>query len=161
MSFLINNISKYLHERFLILSLLIICFISCLFLIPISFFYDEIHFTQFFLFFSILFISSNILESVGSSLLAKIIPFQNGGNINKYMNPGLTIILTTTGGRFFGSLLITIFGFYFGYDHIQFVLFSFLLFFNILLCTLIWTNIKELRVKAISRIIKKTYFGPN
>jgi hypothetical protein len=129
MSFLINNISKYLHERFLILSLIFISLISCFFLIPITLFYDEIHFTQFFFFFSILFISSNILESVDSSLLAKIIPFQTGGNINKYMNPGLTIILTTTGGRFFGSLLITIFGFYFGYDHIQCVLFSFLFFF--------------------------------
>jgi hypothetical protein len=160
MSFIVNNISKYTHERFLILILIAISSISCFFLIPLNFIYGEIHFTQFFFFFAILFISSNILESVNSSLLAKIMPFQTEGKINKFLNPGLTIILTTTGGRFFGSLLITIFGF-FGYDYIQTLVFSFLLFFHLFLFILILKNIKELRVKAISRIIKKSYLGPN
>jgi hypothetical protein len=99
----------------------------------------------------VLFICANLLESVGSSLLAKIVPknLQVG-----FMNTGLIIIISTTIGKFVGNCLVTIFS-VFGYDQIgnAIYLFFFLFYANLYIVT-VW-KYRDLRVKAISRILKK------
>src|SRR5690349_2075388 len=109
MSFIVNYISKYTQERVLLKILIILSTVCCVLLIPLNFLY-EIHFAQFFILFAILFICSNILESVDSSLLAKIMPPNSSRDLSHFFNPGLAIIVTTTGGRFVGSLLVSVFG---------------------------------------------------
>ncbi len=155
MSFLISQISKFTQERLLLKTLISICLFSSLLLS-----YD-LHYFQFFLMFAILFISSNIIESVDSSLFAKIMPSNPGGSLNKFLNPGLMIILTTTGGRFFGSLIISIFGYLFGFEFIQLSVFVFLSIFYLIIVIVVIRNYDHLRVKAISRIIRKKYLGLN
>ena len=155
MSFLISHISKFTHERLLLKILLSICLVSSLLLIY------NLHYFQFFIMFAILFICSNIIESVDSSLFAKIMPSNPGGSLNKFLNPGLMIILTTTGGRFFGSLIISIFGYLFGFEYIQISIFIFLSGFYLIIVIVVVRNYDHLRVKAISRIIKKKYLGMN
>ncbi len=106
-------------------------------------------FLQFGVFYSLLFIANSILESAASTLLAKIVPNNIG------MNTGMIIIITTTIGKFVGSCIVSIFGKYFGIDYLDNSIF---LFFSILFATIllvVYIKFKDLRVKAISRIIKK------
>lgn len=111
--------------------------------------------SQFLIFYSILFISASMLESIDSSLLAKILPNNNSNNnFNKFVNPGLTIILTTTTGRFMGSLLVSIFGMY-GFESIQNITFIFLIVLYAVAYVFVISFYDDLRVKAICRIIKK------
>jgi len=107
---------------------------------------------KFIIFYTVLFVSCNILESVDSALLAKIFP----ANLNLGLyNSGFTIIMATTGGKFIGSIIITIFGLFVGRE----LLFDFLISFYLLSFTLIsyfvYKYYHDLRVKAIARIIHK------
>jgi hypothetical protein len=102
-------------------------------------------------------VCSNILESVDSTLLTKINPINSSNN---RFNPGLMIILTTTCGRFVGCFMISIFG-VFGYEYIQTASFTFLFIFNFIIYILVAYKYEDLRVKAISRIIKKNYIKYN
>lgn len=153
MSFFINHYSKFMQDRYIIKNLILTACIACLFLIKFS---DKFLWNlgpiQYFVAFNILFICSNILESVDSALLAKIMPLHS--NLKKIFNPGFTIIITTTFGRFIGAFLVTIFG-YFGYEYIENITFTFFLICYAIAYTLILKYYRHLRVKAIARIIKK------
>jgi hypothetical protein len=133
----------------LIKYILLVSSISCIFLM--SFMWD-IYFFQFTFFYTVLFICANILEYIGSALLAKIVP----SNINiGSINSGLIIIVATTLGRFVGSCLITILGLSFGIEYLQNITFIFFLIFYCVLFYFTIRNFKDLRVKAISKILKK------
>ena len=89
---------------------------------------------KYMLFYTLLSITTNILESVGSALLAKII-----------------IVIAVTGGRWVGSNMVTLFGFY-GIDQVQDLIFVFFaICFSVLIPT-VYFNYEKLRVKAIARI---------
>lgn len=150
-SYLINNVSKSYPERKLMLILLICCSISCFFLIDIPLFMNTT-LLKFILFYSVLFVSCNILESVDSALLAKIFP----ANLNLGVcNSGFTIIMSTTGGRFIGSIIITIIGLLIRHDLVFDFLISFYLISFGLISYFVYRNYSDLRVKAIARIIQK------
>jgi MFS family permease len=148
MSFIMIHYFQHYQERIIIRFLLLIASISCLFLL--SFFW-YVSFAQFSIAFTVLFICANLLESVGSSLLARIVPpnLQVG-----FMNTGLIIILATTVGKFVGNCLVTIFS-VFGYSMIgnATYLFFFIFYASMYIATVV--KYKDLRVKAISRILKK------
>lgn len=154
--FLVNNISKSTQERYLIKVFHFVNIGCCFLLIRFDFFF-HLQFPLFFILFSILFVSSNILESVDSALLTKIMPSNHLG-MHRIMNPGLMIILTTTVGRFFGCLIVSIFG-VFGYDYIQSTIFFFMFMVHLVIQLMVTYFYSDLRVKAISRIIKKKYIN--
>lgn len=150
-SYVINNLSVSYQERGILKHLILISLVSCILLIRFDFIY-QIHYLQFLFFFGILFISSNLIDSVGSTLMSKIMPNSYGNN----SNPAFRMIVNTTFGRFTGCCLITIFGI-FGYKWIQFSIFFFVSICYILIYFFAVLKYNDLRVKAISRIIKKKY----
>ncbi len=147
------TINAMIHEqiqRKIIFILLIVCCLSCLFLVSNPLF--TVSFARFFLFYTLLFVSCNILESVDSALLAMIFP----SNLNLgFCNSGFTIILTTTGGKAIGSFLITIIGLFLHLDIVYDCLITFYLISYLCLCLLVYFNYSDLRVKAIARILQK------
>jgi MFS family permease len=148
MSFIMIHYFQHYQERKIIRYLLLLAAVSCLFLIN---YFWVVGFPQFSVAFCILFICSNLLESVSSSLLAKIVPqnLQVG-----FMNTGLIIIIATTIGKFVGNCLVTLFS-GFGYENIGNATYlCFFMFYGLLFILLVW-RYKDLRVKAISRILKK------
>lgn len=153
-TYFIGEICKTHPERKIIAVLLSLCAISCLVLINTPF-YDK-NLIRFIIFYSILFISCNLLESVDSALLAKIFP----ANLHLGIcNSGFTIIISQTGGRFLGSLLITVFGLFSNEEVVYDVLIIFYLALYAVLLLLIYRHYTELRVKAIARIIQKKEIG--
>ena len=103
---------------------------------------------KYMLFYTLLSITTNILESVGSALLAKIF---TGGETNNIFNSGFIIVIAVTGGRWVGSNMVTLFGFY-GIDQVQDLIFVFFaICFSVLIPT-VYFNYEKLRVKAIARI---------
>jgi len=154
-SLLLNYFYKYSSERYMIKILTICSLISCFAMIRFSI--HGIHITQFLFFYSVLFISASLLESVDSNLLIKIMPYHNNKTSHKLLNPALALKLKTSAGRATGSLLVTIFGIYGGIESIQnytFLSFS-ILYLVVYVLVLVFYN--DLKVKAISRIIKKNY----
>jgi len=130
---------------------MISCTISCFFLVNIPGFMNTT-LLKFIIFYSLLFVACNILESVDSALLAKIFP----ANLNLGVcNSGFTIIMATTGGRFIGSIIITIFGLFIGRELVFDFLISFYLLSFGLVSYFVYKNYSDLRVKAIARIIQK------
>jgi hypothetical protein len=157
---IIQFYSKQLSkERLVIKYSMIACLISCLGLIQIHYLW-KIQFIQFGIFFMILFILSNLLESIDSSLLAKIMT----GNIPlgvwklKTDNSGFIIILTTTIGRFVGASLVSIFGIV-GFDYIENLTFIFFFISYGLMLIVVIVNYNQLKVKSILRIIVKRTEG--
>ncbi len=149
-TYFLSKLDQKYTERQIIFTLLILCLISSLLMINLP--YMEVGVFRYMFFFTILFVSCNILESVDSALLAKIFP----SNLNLGIcNSGFTIILTTTGGKFIGSFLITFVGWFVWEegvsDCIMFYYMICFLFVNIL----VYFNFSELRVKAIARILQK------
>ncbi len=127
------------------------CTVSCLFLVNIPGFMNST-LPKFIVFYSILFVACNILESVDSALLAKIFP----ANLNMGIyNSGFTIIMATTGGRFIGSIIITVFGLFIGRELVFDFLMTFYLFSFGTISYFVYKNYSDLRVKAIARIIQK------
>jgi len=149
-TYTINAMLQEQVQRKIIFILLIICCVSCLFLITTPFF--SMSLARFVLFYTLLFVSCNILESVDSALLAMIFP----SNLNLgFCNSGFTIILTTTGGKAIGSFLITIIGLFLQLEIVYDCLITFYLVSYFCLCLLVYFNYSDLRVKAISRIMQK------
>lgn len=149
-TYIVSKLEKQYQERQIIFTLLIACFVSCLLIINTPFL--DVSIVRFIIFYTILFVSCNILESVDSALLAKIFP----ANLNLgIFNSGFTIILTTTGGKFIGSFLITILGWFVFSDIVYDYLISFYLLSYLALCILVYLNFSDLRVKAIARILQK------
>jgi hypothetical protein len=149
-TYFISKLEKHYQERQIIFTLLILCLVSCMLIIDLPFF--NVTFIRFLIFYTVLFVSCNILESVDSALLAKIFP------VNLHLgvcNSGFTIILTTTGGKFIGSFLITILGWFILETIIYDYLIAFYLICYLTLCILVYLNFSDLRVKAIARIIQK------
>ena len=109
--------------------------------------------SQYLLFYTLLFICTNILESVASSLTAKIFPTSEDCQ-HKILNSGFVIIMATSGGKFLGALLVTLFGL-FGHDHVQNLTFWFYAICFFILSYVTWRNYDLLRVKAIARIKMK------
>lgn len=104
------------------------------------------------LFYSVLFVSCNILESLDSVLLAKIFP----ANLNiGICNSGFTIIMGTTGGRFIGSIIISFIGKFVEKNNIFDFIISFYLICFLIISYFVYINYSDLRVKAIARIIQK------
>ncbi len=149
-----NYCSKYFSERYLIKFLVLCCLLSCLGLIRLNIW--ELQFIHFCILYTVLFISASLLETIDLSLLTKIIPNNNNQNVNKFLNPSLSIILTITGGRFMGSILVSIFGL-FGLENIQNITFIVLLVLFVIAFLLVMNFYNYLRVKAISRIMKKNF----
>jgi MFS family permease len=148
-TYFINNLIKEQTERKIIFVLLILCFVSCLFIINLP---VDVSLVRFIISYTVLFVSCNILESVDSALLAQIFP----SNLNLgFCNSGFTIILTTTGGKFIGSFLITIIGWFLIEEVVYDCIISFYLLAYLVLCILVYNNYSDLRVKAIARIIQK------
>jgi hypothetical protein len=129
--------------------------ISCCGLIRLSI--NGIHLSQFLTFYSVLFISASLLESVDSNLLIKIMPNHNNKTSQKLLNPALALKLTSTAGRATGSLLVTIYGMYEGIESIQNYSFISFLILYLVVYVLVIVFYNDLRVKAISRIIKKNF----
>jgi len=149
-TYLINMYLKEESQRKIIFILLIICCVSCLCIINNPLF--TVSLWRFIVFYTLLFVSCNILESVDSALLARIFP----SNLNLgFCNSGFTIILTTTGGKSIGSFLITIIGWFLELEVVYDCLISFYLIAYLTLCLLVYWNYSELRVKAIARILQK------
>jgi MFS family permease len=149
-TYFINIYIKEESQRKIIFILLIICCVSCLCIINNPLF--TVSLGRFIVFYTLLFVSCNILESVDSALLARIFP----SNLNLgFCNSGFTIILTTTGGKFIGSFLITVIGWFLNLEVVYDCLISFYLIAYLTLCLLVYWNYSELRVKAIARILQK------
>ena len=149
---LIDHLSKKYKERQLLFILLVICMFSSIFLIKMLW---TISLYQYMLFYSILFITTNLLESVASSLTAKIFPSSDENHShNKILNSGFVIIMATSGGKFLGAVLVTLFGM-FGHDHVQNLTFLFYSICFFILSYLTWINYDVLRVKAIVRLKMK------
>jgi len=70
-------------------------------------------------------------------------------------NSGFTIIMATTGGRFIGSIIITVFGLFIGRELVFDFLMTFYLFSFGTISYFVYKNYSDLRVKAIARIIQK------
>lgn len=143
MSLAINKWCLMYSERRLIFIMLIICFSMSVILLI---FQTEI--IIFCLIYSLLLITSNILETFTSSLYAKII------SPNIFNTSGYIIILSTTGGRFIGSCLVTLFA-CFNQKYSFTISFGFYTMFFLLVLCVVYKHYQHLRVKAISRIIKK------
>ena len=148
---LIDHLSKKYKERQLLFILLIICMFSSLFLIKM---FWVISIYQYMLFYTSLFICTNLLESVASSLTAKIFPTTDDSNTNSILNSGFVIIMAVTGGKSLGAFLVTLFGL-FGHENIQNITFWFYGILFGLLSFLTWKNYDSLRVKAIAKIKMK------
>lgn len=149
-TYFVNKLEKKYAERQIIFSLLIACLISCILIANIP--YEEASLVRFMVFFTTLFVSCNILESVDSALLAKIFP----ANLNLgFVNSGFTIILSTTGGKFIGSFLITIIGWFISEEAVYDWIIGFYLILFAILNYLVYKYFGELRVKAIARILHK------
>jgi MFS family permease len=148
-TYLVSNLAKKYSERKIILYLIIFSTISCALMIDLP--SITVSLGRFIIFYTILFVSCNILESVDSALLAQIFPKTLNFGL---CNSGFTIILTITGGRLIGSLLITLFGGIF-FSYVYDALIAFYLALFALLTVLIYYKYSDLRVKAIARIIQR------
>lgn len=147
-SLIINQFLLVIEERKMIVLL-----ISAILLISIffSFYFFQIYIV-FFCLYMLIMILTNILETYVSFLYSQII----SSKISGYS--GLIIILCTTGGKVLGSLLVSVFLFYkqFNYD-LEFKFYSVLF---AIVGLVILRNFKQLKVKSISRIMKKQeYFN--
>jgi hypothetical protein len=109
---------------------------------------------QYMFFYTSLFICTNLLESVASSLTAKIFPTTDDSNTPSILNSGFVIIMAVTGGKFLGAFLVTVFGIL-GHENIQNITFWFYGILFGLLSFLTWRNYDSLRVKAIAKIKMK------
>jgi MFS family permease len=105
--------------------------------------------------FVLLIITTNLMESIGSSLLAKIIPpdWELGT-----LNAGFIITISTTTGNALGSFMLTISG-WFGKDLILIITYGFCCLFFFVIIILVALNYSELRVKALARILKNTSYS--
>jgi len=115
----------------------------------------EISVLKYIAFYTVLSLTTNILESVGSALIAKIFI---GEEFSQIINSGFIIVIAVTGGRWLGSNLVTVFG-YFDYEQIQEVTFSFFCVCFAILSLIVFFNYDKLRVKAIARIKKNTFIS--
>lgn len=149
-SYLINNLSKRYSERKILFILLLLCVLSSGMLI--NFYTYVVGLYRFMIFYMILFVCCNILESVDSVLMAKVFPSQLNIGI---VNSGFMIILTTSGGRFIGSLLITVFSQIMDEEHVYDCLM--ILYFSsfAILSLVVYNYYDKLRLTAILRIIQK------
>lgn len=148
-SAIIAKLAKEYQERKIILILTLIGFISSVFLI--SYPYFDVSFQRYFVFFVILFVVTQVLESVGSALLAKIYP----ANLSSVgvCNVGFTIIFTTTGGKFIGASMVSLIAvFTENLTNTMFIIYSGLFF---LLSVFVYFKNNDLRIKAIARIIHR------
>lgn len=141
-----DRFSKNYKDRQLLLILLIISFVCCLLM---SRYILEITAIKYIVFYTILYMMTNILESVGGALIAKI--FTSVEN-NKVWNSGFIIVIAVTGGRWFGSNLVTLFGYLEYAYYVQDITFMFFAIFFFALSIVCYLNYEKLRVKAISRI---------
>jgi MFS family permease len=149
-TYFISKLEKKYTERQIIFTLLVLCMCSCLLILNFPF--EEVSLFRFMTFYTVLFVSCNILESVDSALLAKIFP----SNLNLGVcNSGFTIILSTTGGKFIGSFLITIIGWFVKEEAVYDLIIAFYLIIYVVLNLFVYRNYAELRVKAIARILQK------
>ena len=151
MCIIFDRQSKNYKERQLLIILLAISLLCCLLMIKYIWQMTEI---KYIILYTLLSLTTNLLESVGSTLIAKIF---TGGDTNKVINSGFIIVIAVTGGRWFGSNLVTLFGFY-GYKEINVVTFLFFTICFFVLSISVYFNYDKLRVKAIARI-KRNNFG--
>lgn len=150
-SYFISYLFKEYQERKVIFILCIISVCCCFMLLSLPFF--EIDLLRFYLFFTILYIVSNVLESFTSALLAKIFP----PNLSKRIglcNAGFTIIFSTTGGKLSGAVVVTIIGL-FGTDNLGNKIYGMYLIMFGLLSVAVYHKYSDLRIKAIARIIQR------
>jgi hypothetical protein len=152
MCIIFDRFSKNYKERQLLIILLILSFTCCLLMLRHIW---EISVLKYIVFYTVLSLTTNILESVGSALIAKIFI---GEEFSQIINSGFIIVIAVTGGRWLGSNLVTVFG-YFDYDQIQEVTFSFFCVCFAILSLIVYFNYDKLRVKAIARIKKSTFIS--
>ncbi len=139
------------NERYMLKITIFISIISSLLLIQ----YDSLYYISLIQFLAsccILYNSTCIVETADNYLVLKIMP-----NFFNKINPGLLILHISSFGRFIGCSLISIFGLVFHYEYIQNVTFIFIMLIFAILLIIVHYTYSNLRVKAISRIIKKKY----
>ncbi len=96
---------------------------------------------------TLILILANVLETYVSCLYSKII----SSNISGYS--GLIIIMCTTGGKLVGSILVSFFIYIRDSNHkLSWYLFTIIF---LIVFTITYKNYKNLRVKAICRVLKK------
>jgi hypothetical protein len=120
---------KYPRERKALIYLLVLNFLCCIFII--DYIFDSM--IKFCVCFSILIIVTNLIESLSSSLLAKIIPpdWELGT-----FNAGFLITIATTSGKTFGCFMQTISALIGGKENIILITYglcSFLFFFIVII----------------------------
>lgn len=144
-SLVIQKYSRLLQERQILLTLLLIISAGTVLIIefPVSTFY------RFVVFYSIVFISSNLIESISSALIAIFIPaFMTKG----FFNAGFLIVFVISLGKAIGSALVTLFG-HFGIDNIQNAINIFYASGFLIVTYLTFKMYPDLRKRAINRVL--------
>lgn len=133
----------------MIILLLLVLFLACL-----SFSFNFLYqYYLFFIVYSFNMIMTNILETYVSFLYSQII----SSNISSYS--GYIIVLCTTGGKVLGSLLVCLFVYLAQYKNFE-LEFRFYSIIVLVVLLFVYKNYEYLRIKAISRIMKKKeYFN--
>lgn len=133
------------EERKMILSMLILSLISLTFLSSVHI--QTRNYWNYFVVYSCLLVMANIMETFVSCLYSKII----SSKISGYS--GIIIICCTTGGKVIGCILVSIF-LYYRYSYHKFPWIALGIFYSFISIITI-KNYKHLKVRAISRILKK------
>jgi MFS family permease len=137
-------------ERVVLISSIGLAFLFSLFMIDIL--YTSIY--SYCCFYILLIIVTNIIESLGSSLISKIIPAD--WELGTF-NAGFIITVSTTAGRSIGAFMLTITGI-FGNQFILLITYAFCSFLFLVIFILFVIYYSELRVKAIARILKSQQY---
>lgn len=143
---------KYPRERKALIYLLILTLLFCIFII--DYIFDSV--IKFCICFSFLIILTNLIESLSSSLLAKIIPpdWELGT-----FNAGFLITIATTLGKIFGCFMQTISALIAGKENIILITYGFCSFLFLFIVIIFICYYSELRVKALARLLKNHDLG--
>ncbi len=146
---IINKWLLLVEERKMIVTMLFLSLTALAFLAIIHI--QEKNYWNYFIIFSLLLIMTNVMETFVSCLYSKII----SSRISGYS--GIIIIFCTTGGKIIGCLLVAAYLYYRYLLHKLpwFCMITF--YFVVTFITL--KNYKNLKVRAISRLLKKRDFN--
>lgn len=145
-----HYLGRRLGDRRLMLILIIACIVFNVLILNL--FYTSI--TQYCIMFVFLIISATLLENISTTLFAKIIP-SDYKLLN--LNVGMVIQITTTAGRFFGALMLTLAGFA-SDENLNRITYGITLGIFVTVLTVIIILYEDLRIKAIARIMRSRAF---
>lgn len=143
---------KFPRERKALIYLLVLTLLFCIFII--DYIFDSV--IKFCICFSFLIILTNLIESLSSSLLAKIIP--TDWELGTF-NAGFLITIATTSGKTFGCFMQTISALIAGKENIILITYGFCSFLFLFIVIMFICYYSELRVKALARLLKNPSLG--